>query len=310
MSSRLKIFLISFLVSLPIWSAVNILEKGLEDFFSARLGIEESQRIFTAQIVSQPETPIAPQPEIVEPPPEINAKAVFSVKINNEEDPWQILYQKNIKERLPIASLTKLMTALVILENYDLSLPVKISKKAVEQPENLGQLKVGETLTVKDLLYIMLIESSNDAAYALAEVIGVENFVDIMNWEAANLGLKNTHFANPTGLDDPENYSSAQDLVILTKYLLKKPLLWEILKLPQYDLYLEDGTLHHQLRNTNQLLGENSEILGGKTGWSPQAQGCFILVLKEGKQYLINVILGAGDRFGEMKKLIEYVNKL
>lgn len=295
MSNKLKISLISFFVSLPIFWGTNFSEKKLEDFFFSQLYIE-TPRILTAQLVPQPK------------PPEsfdIQAKSALSLKIN-EDGPWNVLYQKNIKEKLPIASLTKLMTALVSLENYDLSLPIKISKKAVEQEEDLGQLKVGETLTAKDLLYIMLIESSNDAAYALADAVGIENFVDIMNWEVKSLGLKNTHFSNPNGLDDPKNYSSAQDLAILTRYLLEKPLLWEILGTPEYDLYLPDGTLHHKLENTNELLNEIPGIIGGKTGWSPQAGGCFILVFKNDEgEYSINVILGAENRFEEMKKLIQ-----
>jgi len=300
MSNKLKIFLIVFLISLPAWWGVNAAQKQLEDFYFSQLYIE-TPRVFTAQV--------APLPKVEE-PSEIQAKAAFSLKVN-EEGTWQILYQKNIKQKLPIASLTKLMTALVVLENYQLDLPIKISKKAVEQEEDSGQLKIGETLTVENLLYIMLIESSNDAAYALAEAIGVDNFVDIMNWETKSLGLKNTHFTNPTGLDDPKNYSTAQDLAILTKNLLKKPLLWEILGTPEYDLYLPDGTLHHKLKNTNELLGKIPGIIGGKTGWSPQAQGCFLLVLKKGKgEYFINIILGAEDRFAEMQKLIQLtVNK-
>jgi D-alanyl-D-alanine carboxypeptidase (penicillin-binding protein 5/6) len=301
-SNKFKIFLIALFVSLPIFWGVNVSESKLENFFFSQLYIE-TPGILTAQLISQSELP-KPQESFY-----IAAKSAFSLKINHGET-WDILYQKNIKEKLPIASLTKLMTVLVVLKNYDLSLPIKISKAAVEQEEDLGQLKTGETLTAKDLLYIMLIESSNDAAYALADAIGEKNFVDVMNWEAESLGLKNTHFANPNGLDDPQNYSSAQDLAILTRNLLEKPLLWQILGTLQYDLYLPDGTLHHQLKNTNELLRESAswrtKMIGGKTGWSPEAQGCLVSVLKDDKgEYSINVILGAEDRFAEMKKLIQ-----
>jgi len=300
MSKKVKISLISFLASFPFWWGTNVLEGKLENFFLSQMDIK-TPKILIAQLV--------PEPDFVT-PVDIQAKAAFSIKINGGEK-WDIQYQKNIKNKLPIASLTKLMTALVVLENYDLSFPVKISQKAVGQEENIGKLKAGEILTVKDLLYVMLIESSNDAAYALAEVIGVDNFVDIMNWEAKSLGLKNTYFSNPTGLDDPQNYSTAQDLAILTKYLLQKPFLWEILNISQLNLYLSDGTFHHQLKNTNELLGKLPGIFGGKTGWSPQASGCILLVLKTSENhYSINVILGAPDRFSEMKKLIQTtVNK-
>lgn len=303
MPNKLRIFLTFFVLSLPIFWGVNASEKKLEDFFFSQLYIE-TPRVLTAQL-----SPLPEKTEAIE-PLEIQARAAFSVK-TNEEGVWQILYQKNIKERLPIASLTKLMTALVILENYQLDLPVTISEKAVAQEEELGQLKAGEILSVKDLLYIMLMESSNDAAYALSEVIGLENFVDIMNWQAKYLGLKNTHFSNPTGLDAQGNYSSAQDLVILTKILFKKPLLWEILQIPELNLYLTDGSFHHKLINTNELLNKIPNVFGGKTGWSPKALGCLLLVL-ENKQgdYLINIILGADDRFLEMEKLIQLTTNL
>lgn len=301
-SNKFKIFLIAFFASLPIFWGVNVSESKLESFFFSQVYIETPQ-ILTAQIASQSKLPESSEAF------DIAAKAAFSLKIDRGEV-WDILYQKDVKERLPIASLTKLMTALVVLENYDLSLPIKISKKAVEQEEDLGQLKIGETLTAKDLLYIMLIESSNDAAYALADAIGVGNFVDVMNWEAKSLGLKNTHFANPNGLDDSQNYSSAQDLAILTRNLLENPLLWQILGTLRYALYLPDGTFHHQLVNTNELLNEIPGIIGGKTGWSPQAGGCLVSVLKnDGGEYSINVILGAADRFAEMKKLIQITNR-
>ncbi len=299
MSKKLKIFLISFLVSIPLWFGANVSESKLENFFFSQLYIE-TPRLFAAQLISQPK-PV----EITEPIAEIQAKAAFSLR-TNEEGIWDIIYQKNIKQKLPIASLTKLMTALVVLDDYQLNLPITITKDAVAQEEDLGQLKIGETLTVENLFYIMLIESSNDAAYALSEAIGVDNFVDIMNWQAKTLGLKNTHFTNPTGLDDSQNYSTAQDLAILIKDLLQKPFIWEISKISKFDLYLADGTFHHQLKNTNQLLGEIPDIIGGKTGWTSQAQGCFILVLQKDNDYIINVVLGAEDRFAEMRKLINY----
>lgn len=299
-----NVFLIFFL-GLLITGWLIFFQKQLE-IFVFDTTYNQLPEILVANISQDVPKQKTPTPIII---PEFQAKSVFSFRVNQKEE--NVIYQKNIQEKLPIASLTKLMTAVIAIENYPLDEKITISKEAVLQEGDFGKLKVGETMSVENLLYLSLIESSNDAAYALAEAIGVDNFVDIMNWETKSLGLKNTHFTNPTGLDDPKNYSTAQDLAILTKNLLKKPLLWEILGTPEYDLYLPDGTLHHKLKNTNELLGKIPGIIGGKTGWSPQAQGCFLLVLKKGKgEYFINIILGAEDRFAEMQKLIQLtVNK-
>ena len=239
-------------------------------------------------------------------------------------DGGKVLFKKNGSQKLPIASLTKLMTALVVLDNYNLSQLAEISKEAVLQEEEQGELKVGEILFVKNLLYIMLMESSNDAAYALSEIIGKESFVDLMNHKARNIGLENTYLGNPTGLDpidpiDLINYSTAEDLVKLTEYLLKNQLLiLEILSLEEFELYRPDNTFHHKLRNTNEFLADDgwqAEIIGGKTGWTPRAKGCFLLVLKsanwqtENESYLTYVILGSNNRFEEMRKLIDWTNK-
>jgi len=172
MSKTLKLFLISLAISVPVWWGTDLFQKGFENFLFAKINVDDSS-LFTADLVSTLFD--KPQKEL-----NIQANAALSVIVENGQNDWNIIFQENQKERMPIASLTKLMTALVVLENYDLSQEVEISQKAVDQEESIGQLKVGEKMTVKDLLYITLIESSNDAAYALAEVIGVNNFVDII----------------------------------------------------------------------------------------------------------------------------------
>jgi D-alanyl-D-alanine carboxypeptidase len=308
MSKPFQIFLTAFLISAPMWWGINTLERGLENFVYAKISPANTQafatantQTFTAEIAA----PILNQQKSLD----IQAKSAFSVIVDDSQSGWHILYEQNQKQPLPIASLTKLMTALVVLENYDLTQQITISEKAVGQQEDAGQLKIGEILTANDLLHIALIESSNDAAYALAEPIGVDNFVNIMNLSAKNIGMRNTHFSNPTGLDSPENYSTAQDLAILTRYLLDRPLIWEILQKPEYKLYLSSGTIHHILKNTNLLLtGDSSwkdKIYGGKTGYTLQANGCLVLVIKDNDKYLINIILGADDRFGQMQNLID-----
>lgn len=304
----IRVFLISFILSLPFWWGVNVFQIKLEDFlFWQKMSAEPE--ILTTQLTAQFNLEsLKPIRKREIPDLELKAKSGISVLVKSDGSE-RILFEKEGEKILAIASLTKLMTANIVLENYVLSKEIKISKKAVDQEENLGKLESGKTFSIKYLLYPLLMESSNDAAYALTEVIGEEEFVKLMNLEAKNLGLENTYFFNPTGLDPEEisnslNYSTSQDLVKLAKHLLfeGQPLIWEILSTPKFSLY------GPELISTNQLLAEIPGIIGGKTGYTEKAQGCFLLVLKSpnNKGYLINVILGSENRFEEMKKLIEW----
>ena len=311
MTKNFKFFLIPFVLSLPFWWGINSLQANLEDIFYWR-ELTHNPKLLAAQA-----NQLAFEENIRNLKPLRNnrvadfttdSRAAISLLINNYGEE-KILFEKNTDENLPIASLTKLMTAYVILENYDLAKEIKISQTAVSQEENLGKLSINEILSVKTLLYPLLMESSNDAAFSLAndyDGMTEEVFVELMNLEARKIGLKNTLFYNVTGLDDDvsgkTNYASARDLTILAQTLLKTPLIWEILATRQINLY---GA---ELVNSNKLLGIVPEIIGGKTGYTEQALGCFILVLEAPKnnQYLINVILGSHDRFGEMEKLIDW----
>jgi len=306
---NLKYFFVAFLLSLPFWVGVNVLEENLENLFFWQT-MAKYPELLTAQAILQvPETQKEVLSNIQTQAPEIEAKSAISVWLVNDRE--KILFEKETEKVLPIASLTKLMTSYIVLEYYpDLSKIVEISKEAVSQEEYFGNLKVGEGLSLENLLYIMLIESSNDAAFALSEVIGQKSFVNLMNWEAEYLGMKNTHFVDSIGIS-PKNVSTVKDLVILTKKLLERPLIWEILEKKEFELYNPEGVFHHKLLNTNQLLGRIENIIGGKTGYTPQAKGCFLLVLKGPKEkgFLINVILGSENRFTEMEKLINALTK-
>lgn len=235
--------------------------------------------------------------------PKITTRAAFAMTIKNGET--AILFEKNKNEKLPVASLTKLMTALIVLENYDLDREITVSADAIMEEGEQGKLKDGQVISVKNLLHATLIESSNRAAYALAESIGIDSFVDLMNQRASELGLTNTYFADAAGLN-PQSRSTAEDIANLSKYLFENYLLFQdIISKKNYDLYLSDGSFHHKIVNTNKMLGE-MDIIGGKTGWTAEARGCFMAIRRNGNNgdYSIFVVLGADDRFGEMKKLI------
>lgn len=311
---KMKIYLISsFLLIFFVWAGMVIFKKNLEEFFLWK--ILRNQEILPAEILKNFHS-LKPLRNWEIKSLEIEATAGMVVEIDRLGRE-KVLFKKNEKKPLPIASITKLMTALVVLDNYDLSYTFPISENAVLQEGKQGQLQVNEIISVKDLLYIMLIESSNDAAYALSEVLGVNSFVDLMNLKAKVLNLNNTHFVNPTGLDPlnsetPINYSTAEDLVKLTHFLLKKhSSIFQILNLKQFHLYRPNGTYHHLLLNTNELLGEYPEIVGGKTGQTKRAKGTLVLVSKSPRKtgYLIYVILGAKDRFAEARKLINWISK-
>lgn len=287
-----------------------------QNMLPASLEVSASNAIAQVTEVSPPKSSvslaIAIEPQVAEPPapapipapaPGVHARAALSIKIGENEN--QIAFAKNAQTRLPIASLTKLMTALVVLKHYDLEQKTVVGQGAMAQIGEQGALKEGETLSVKDLLYIMLMESSNRAAYALSQILGSEAFIARMNEEARNLGMDNTHFNDSTGLD-AKSYSTVQDLAVLSQYLFERyPLFLEIIRLKEYSLYTDEEKLHHKLETTNKLLGQEG-IIGGKTGWTNEARGCMMaLVQNSDGSIAINIILGAEDRFLEMRKLIE-----
>lgn len=247
--------------------------------------------------------------------PQIEARSVLVSNIADSSSlssKNKILYQKNIDDPLPIASLTKLMTAVIVLENIGLDEEVIISENAVSAYGNKGGLVVNEKITVKNLLYILLIESSNDAAVALSESVQIKvekNFIDLMNEKAKELDLENTYFVDPSGYQS-SNVSTVREIAGLVKYIFNYPLIWEISKTPVLNLLSIDGAINHYLTNTNELLGNLSGIVGGKTGYTQEAQGCLVLITRQSeKDYLVTVVLGAQERFLQAQKLIEWAQE-
>ncbi len=314
---NLKYFFIIFILSLPFWWGINIFQEKLENFLFWEEMADNSKLLMSQMIQEEKLAKLKPIRNRQVEDLEIEAKSAISVLVDNSGDE-KILFKKESTKPLPIASLTKLMTANVVLEYYDLQKIVSINQEAAELTGlGKGKLKVGESFYMKDLLYPMLIESNNSAAFVLAEELGQAVFTELMNFEAERkIGMKNTYFVNPTGLDAVDsngtiNYSTAEDLKKLSIYLLKtKPEVWKISITPQFELYSWDGILQERFENTNELLSEIPGIIGGKTGWTNQAQGCFLLIIKspQNRGLVINIILGSQDRFGEMKKLINWLN--
>ena len=304
MTKNIKLFLLIILLSIPFWLSYNVIQKNTEEFFYTRNITKEpfylETHIFLSNINEQTKKQC-----FVE---NITAESFISQKKN------QLLFQKNSNRKLPMASLTKLMTAVIAKEFYLENQRIFVSQKAINQLENTGDLRYGELLKIEDLLRIMLIESSNDAAFALTTNMTEKGFVSLMNLKAKELNMQDTIFYNVNGLDPDDlnrpkyeiNISTTRDLVILTQYILNNyPEIIEIMSTKEQSLYLDNGILHHNLINTNILLEEDSHILGGKTGHTERAGGCLILILRDNlNNHIINIILNSESRFQDMEKLI------
>jgi len=240
--------------------------------------------------------------------PEILAKSAIVLNFKNDKKDG-VLYQKNTGKTLPIASLTKLMTAIVAIENYDPEQVIKISENSILIDGTSGGLIIGEELKIKDLLYIMLVESSNDAAMSLAQdnpSMSYEQFIQKMNEKTQELGLKNTNFKEPVGLDS-YNQSTVSEIAIIAEYAFKNPLLAEILKTLETTIYSVDKNIIHKITSTNKLLGKIPQLIGGKTGYTEEAGGCLMTISNiSNDNYLITVVLGSTQREADTENLIDW----
>lgn len=236
-------------------------------------------------------------------------KITSTAAILMEQDTKRVLYGKNHRNKVKIASTTKILTAIVAIENKDLEDMVQISKKAAGTGGSTVGLKSGSEVSLKSLMYGMLLKSGNDCAVAIAEYVGgdVENFAKMMNKKAYEIGAKDTYCTNPHGLDSDENYSTAYDLALITSYAktnetLSKMLGTESITVPW-------GTSSKYLSNTNRLLFTYEYCDGGKTGFTNGANRCLVATAKKDDLKVIAVVLGAVTtdiRFSETKELLKY----
>lgn len=220
-----------------------------------------------------------------------------------------ILYGKNEKNKVKMASTTKIMTAIIVIENGNLDKTIEISKKAASTGGSRLGLKTGDKITINHLLYGLMLRSGNDAAVALAESIAgsVSDFAILMNNKAKELGLKNTHFETPHGLDSDNHYTTAYELALLTDYALKNSTFSNIVGTKNYTININGYPKN--LTNTNELLGNLNGIYGVKTGFTNGANRCLVTACKRGDMDIICVVLGADTkkfRTQDSIKLIEY----
>lgn len=220
------------------------------------------------------------------------------------------LFSKNPKERLPMASLTKIMTALVVLDKQpNLDKVVSVPSSALTVEGSLMNLQVNETMTIRNLLKGLLIESGNDSAMTLAiNTSGsVNEFVKLMNQKATDLGLADSHFVNPHGFDANNHYTTAHDLVRLTRVALNNPIFSQIVKTRKETVTDTTGQIKHNLDNTNKLLDSYLNVIGVKTGTTSEAGESLVssAVGNDG-QIVIVALLHSPDRFQEAKSALDW----
>lgn len=240
-----------------------------------------------------------------------------------DADSGTILYYDKGRDRTPIASLTKIMTAVIVMEKVkDLNEVVTIDNEALSAdgtkvgcPTSVlctaERLHSNEKITVKDLLTAMLLDSANDAAVALGKHIAGSQkaFGEMMNEKAQELNLDDSHFCNPSGLDEDGCYSSAYDLARITAYSMKYDTIWKIMKIQETSVRSCDGKYEHMLKNTDVLLGEIPNCLGGKTGFTYNAGKSLMLAAADpatGKHKIVAVILNDNRRWEDMRNLIDW----
>lgn len=224
------------------------------------------------------------------------------------------LYEKNPEKPIPVASITKIMTAIVTLDKFDLGEVVEIKKDQTEVIGSKVFLKEGEKITVENLLYCLLMNSGNDAAKTLATFKTPQGeFIKAMNEKAKELGLKSTEFKDPAGLDDT-GHSSARDIAILFSYGLSRDDFTKIVSTSEKTVASVDGSEIHELKNSNRLTtGEIplDGIIGGKTGFTPDAGHTLVSAAEKDNNRIVGVVLNTlnssvSASAEEMKKLLEW----
>lgn len=243
--------------------------------------------------------------------PSINAAS--AILIDNRTN--KVLYSKNEDTKMFPASTTKIMTAIITLENCSLDEQATASFDAVNIPEGYAtaDIKIGETFTVEQLLEMLLVHSANDAANVLAEHVGgsLESFVSIMNTKANELGLTNTHFTNAYGLQDNNHYTTARDLATIMKYCLQNENFRRICGLASCAIPATNMSEPRTYSSTNQLViaGNNNYypyVTTGKTGFTSDAKHCLVSSAYNNDLELICVVLGSEDHFGDTRAIYNY----
>jgi len=274
--------------------AVNAAQQGFLDF----------------PLVPDTKLVLLPVSRNAEKPPEISAKAVLIRDVASRAT----ILERNSAEKLPIASLTKLMTALVVVETSSLDEEVEIVSSDLNTAAYRLNFNPGETLTVRDLLTGMLVSSANDAALALARHTkgSIEEFVKAMNEKTRDLRMFATSFQNPIGLDHARQYSTAADLSLLVEEFMNHTELLDIVKMKAATVSTISGRQKSRLYTTNKLLLDRADVIGLKTGFTAEAGGSLIILVHREKEHApieyYSIMLGSSDREGETDLLMKWID--
>lgn len=299
-----------FYIITAIFFSIGVLVK-LPDAVGLVQTQVEAQNIPSNKIIARGE--LLPQAEIIKPvpfpqnqgfpPPIIYASAVVVKDLASNV----LLFCQAENQKIPIASTTKIMTALVASEYFKPNEILVVPEDILTISGSSMGLKPKEELTFRSLLYGMLLNSGNDAAYTIAQNYpgGLSVFVEAMNNKAINLGLGNTHFTNPAGFDSLNHYSSAQDLAKIAALAIEDPQLSRVVSTKETSVASIDKTTIHPLKNLNKLLDEPG-VLGIKTGTTPAAKENLVGLVERDGHKILTVVLGSNDRFGETEKLLDW----
>jgi D-alanyl-D-alanine carboxypeptidase (penicillin-binding protein 5/6) len=233
-----------------------------------------------------------------------NSRAAVLIDVES----GRILYQKNIRQQLPMASTTKIMTAITAIEEGDLQETVTAGIRAQNTGGSSIYLQAGERLSLEELLYGLMLQSGNDAAVAIAEHIGksCEGFADMMNKKAARIGAAGSNFVNPHGLDQEGHFTTAGDLAKITAYALKNPVFKQIVATKQKKIPWWGRDYSRVLNNKNKILWQVEGGDGVKTGFTNKAGRCLVASASRDNWQLASVVLNCGPMWEESEALLEY----
>jgi D-alanyl-D-alanine carboxypeptidase len=296
-SLAIFVFVVVFLVTTP--RVITLAESKI----SSSQVIPQPLLVVEGNVAGESKQPVISLESAGIATPSVSAYGVYAIDVDLGDE----LFTKNSQARLAMASTTKIMTALVATDYFKSGQVLTVPKEALVGGSSMD-LFPGEQMTFRSLLYGMLLNSGNDAAYTLAYNYsgGLNNFIDQMNLKAEQMNLKNTHFQNPAGFDNFEHYTSAADMAQIAKVFTKDPLLAKIVATKNTSVVSFDKSKQHLLTNLNKLLGQNG-VVGIKTGTTDASgENLVTLVERDGHRVLI-VLLNSKDRFGETKQIIDWI---
>jgi D-alanyl-D-alanine carboxypeptidase (penicillin-binding protein 5/6) len=259
-------------------------------------------------VISQRERIFPPLPVLASDSsfPTLSAQGVIATDLNS----GITLYEKNADTELLPASTTKIVTALVSLDTYKLDQVLTVGRGAAVDGQKMG-LFTGEQMKFEDLLYGLLVYSANDAAQTLAQNYsgGYSAFITAMNVKAKDLGMTNSYFDNPVGLDTDGQHSTARDLIRASEVAMRNSEFAKVVGTKDIVVTDATGKISYKLQNVNRLLGTVPGVLGVKTGWTENARENLVTFIERDNHKIMITVLGSQDRFGETKELIDWIFK-